>query len=465
MLGIDIKIQNIVGQSSYGIYLSLFSLVYILQIIADPGLLNYNTTYLSRKRYQLQERIGVMLGLKLTLATIFLLVVGFVALLSHYDSTTVSLLKWVSINVILLSFIMYLRSNLAAMGRYRWDSFFSILDKSILIVLCLFLLQRFQQDFQIEYLVYAQTASLSLSLICLLIVNHYKCAFIQIRFDFNYFYRILKESIPFAWLLFLMTTYTRLDAYMLERLLDDQAFEAGVYASSFRLYDAGNAFTSLFGVLLLPMFSNLIGNGTKSNIQSLLASSGGFLWFGMILISGTCIMWAEPLMQFFYPDIYIDRYPDVFRWLMFALIPLSMGYVYGALLTANRSLRLLNSVALMGVCINIILNLFLIPSLLAEGAAIATCITQSFVFIVQIYAVFHIFKLQIPILKIVRFSLYALAVIGISSLIQSLSSLQFLINFALAIIISIFAAFLLKIVPLDTLTIVRNKLSKTKTNE
>ena len=41
-------------------------------------------------------------------------------------------------------------------------------------------------------------------------------------------------------------------------------YQAGVYAQSFRLLDAGQNFAFLFSVLLLPLFSKMIKDG-KSN--------------------------------------------------------------------------------------------------------------------------------------------------------------------------------------------------------
>jgi O-antigen/teichoic acid export membrane protein len=52
-----------------------------------------------------------------------------------------------------------------------------------------------------------------------------------------------------------MTSYNKLDGVMLGSMLDDNYYQAGVYASAYRFYDAANMVGYLFAALLLPMFA------------------------------------------------------------------------------------------------------------------------------------------------------------------------------------------------------------------
>jgi O-antigen/teichoic acid export membrane protein len=86
---------------------------------------------------------------------------------------------------------------------------------------------------------------------------------------------------------------------------------------------------------------------------------------------------------------------QVFFWLILSFIPLSFSHVFGTLLTANNNLRLLNQMAIFGVLLNIGLNLVLIPRMEAQGAAIATVITQSLTALFQLILVMRVFKFSI----------------------------------------------------------------------
>lgn len=463
ILWIDIKVQNIVGPNTYGLYLSLLSICFIFQIIADPGILNYNTTFISSNRQRLKERFGVMLGLKLTLAILFLLAIAIFSKIMHYNPFMVGLIKYVALNVVLLSMLLYLRSNVSSLGYYRWDSMFSILDKFLVILFSCYLIYFYsgRAQFTIYWFVWAQTAAYLVSILLVLGFTHLKAVKLDLRFDFKYFKKILKKSLPFAWLLFLMTMYTRVDAFMLERLLPDNGYQAGVYASAFRFFDAGNAFASLLGVLLLPMFSYMISKNVKVEINGLIKSGSQLIWvFGVCGIIACCV-WSDEIMQTFYPAYYTPSYGTVFRLLIIGLLPLSLGYIFGTALTAKKELSKLNTMAFLGVIFNIILNYFLILNRGAEGAAMATLVTQTLMIIIQIYFVVQIFDFKMRAPFLMRALLYLAFSLSISFLIKEYSFLHFWINFVFAIIISIFAALLLNILPWDSLkSIMLKKVAK-----
>ena len=55
---------------------------------------------------------------------------------------------------------------------------------------------------------------------------------------------------------FLINIYYRLDVIMIELIQGPS--EAGVYAGSFRFFEASNMFAYLFAALLLPIFSRML---------------------------------------------------------------------------------------------------------------------------------------------------------------------------------------------------------------
>jgi len=68
---------------------------------------------------------------------------------------------------------------------------------------------------------------------------------------------------------------------------------------------------------------------------------------------------------------------DVYQILFISYLGISVGYIYGTLLTANESIRSMNYIFLGGVILNFSLNLIFIFLWKAWGAALATVITQT----------------------------------------------------------------------------------------
>ncbi|MEM9261882.1 MAG: polysaccharide biosynthesis C-terminal domain-containing protein, partial [Bacteroidota bacterium] len=188
------------------------------------------------------------------------------------------------------------------------------------------------------------------------------------------------------------------------KFLPNGAVEADRYASAFRLLDASNIAGFLLAGLLLPMFSRQLKQG--ESVRPLVQLGIRTIWTGALILSITLWFYATPVMQ----ALYTDGGPytaEILQWLMLTFIPMSGGYIYGTLLTANASLRPMNILFGISILINIGLNLWLIPQRAAVGAALATFTTQSIVFTVQLWLAVRLLKLKIDLGLILRFIILA----------------------------------------------------------
>lgn len=449
LLWVEVEVNNIVGPSAYGTYAGIFSLCFILQIIIDPGLLNFNTTQISSDRKLVFSRLPQMMGLKVVLAIFYTLIVFFVAYLSGYGAQQWKLLPWIALNIILLSTNLFLRSNISAIGQYRWDSFFSILDKTLMIIILLYMIHIGigKKAFTILDFIKGQMLAFGLTTIVLLVYLQLRKIKVSPQFELNSFINILRKSIPFAWLLFLMTIYTRIDSFMLERLVKDFGYQAGVYASAFRIFDAGNSFAYLFAVLLLPILSNMLSD--KKNVTPLVSEAGRLLFTGISII---CIVFAfhsTLIMSFFYPTDYTEEYSSVFILLMMALIPMALAYITGSFLTAKEKLKELNQIAIAGVFLNILLNFILITKYQAIGAATATFITQGTMTIIQWIIMIRVLKIKLLPTEIIKYALLTGGIIILCFMTKNLYPGSEYIKLMVEIIISVIIAFILGMVKTD----------------
>jgi O-antigen/teichoic acid export membrane protein len=394
IFGIDVQVQNIVGAEDYGLYFSLLNFSFLLNMFLDIGVTNYNTKNTAQNPNTLTKYIGSFFGLKIMLGILYAIIsIGF-ALILGYSDKEMYLISFFVFNQILVGLILYIRSNFAGMHMFKIDAIISVLDRLLLIIISAFLIYGHwtQESFQIEWFIYAQTFAYGTTLIVGLILTRVKIGKIKVRANKVLSLAILRKSTPFAILILLMMLYTRMDAVMLERMLPNGKEQAGIYAQGFRLLDTVNMFAFLVAGLLLPMFSRLLGE--KSTIKPILQVAGKFL-IGVSFIVGIGLaMNSELTISNIYTNN-IEISAQVFFWLILSFIPLSFSHIFGTLLTANNNLRLLNKMAIFGVALNIGLNLLLIPKMEAEGAAIATVITQSVTALFQLILVMRVFKFSI----------------------------------------------------------------------
>jgi len=384
IFGIDRTVQNVLPAGAYGYYFVLFNFTWLFQIVNDFGIAYYNSRNLSQHPHLLIKYFPNLLALKALLTLAFGVLVFAAAALWGYSPWSNGLLWFICLNQVLTSTVLFLRSNVAGLGMYRTDSALSALDRLLVIVICGALLwtQAGRQSFRIEYFVWAQTLGLALTAIAAFAVIRKQLAPLRLRFRPAFVGVFFRRSFPYALAVFLMTIYTRVDAVMIERLLPGGKEEAGIYAAAYRLLDAANIIGFLFAGLLLPMFARLLKTGSGAGE---LAHLGFRLLYAFALpLVLACWFFGEDIMRMLYHrgDAYYGQVLGVLLW---SFIPMCGMYVYGTLLTANESLRRMNRIFAAGLVLNIALNMALIPTHKALGAAAATCATQFAVWAAEMF--------------------------------------------------------------------------------
>lgn len=399
ILGVEVGVQNAVGNEAYGFYFSIFNLAYILNILLDLGLTNYNTRNIAQHPQLIGKHLSGILGVKLCLLALYLVVTFTVGALLGYGSSEFRLLAWLCLAQFLNSLILYLRSNFEGLLLFRWDSLFSVLDRLLMILICGFLLwgpkiSSVNPRFSIYHFVYAQVVAYALTALLALVVIARKTGLRRLRWDWRFLLVVLKQSAPFALLVLLMASYNRLDPILLRAISGDA--EAGIYAGAFRLLDAITMVAYLVSVPLLPVLSKICGDQkrTQTTTQPLSHSASRplhdalrLVFWPMLLfavaVSLSCAVFANPLMELLYP-LRGAEYVPVFRVVIFGIVPIGMTYIFGTLLTADGRLRQLNTFAAITLVLNLVVNLLLIPRFGAVGSAWASLAAQTFMAAAQI---------------------------------------------------------------------------------
>jgi len=374
IFGIDRTVQNVVGAGEYGLFFALFNFSFLLNMLLDFGLTNYNNREISRHSQLLPRFFSNMMVIKGLMAIVYAIVSLVFALIVGYSSRQLWLLGFLVFNQFLSSLIMYFRSNISGLKLFKTDSILSVTDRILMIGLCVFLLWGpFKSDFKIEWFVYAQTISYLIAAGIGFIIVLNKAETFHPRLDRAFLFSIIRQSYPYALLVLLMSFYTRIDTVMLERMLPNGDVQSGIYAQAFRLLDAANMIPFLFAGLLLPMFSKMIKNFEP--IQPLLNLSFNLLVVTSFSFAVACFAYRVPIM-----DILYIHHPDessvVLGILMLSFVFISITYIFGTLLPANGTLRFLNITSAIGVLINIGLNLLLLPRFQVLGAAVSSLLTH-----------------------------------------------------------------------------------------
>ncbi len=412
IFGIDLSVQRIVGVGDYGFYFVILNFSFLFNIILDLGITNFNNRNIAQNNQLLNKHFSGILVLKILLGLLYVFVAFLIAFILGYSAAQFRLLGWLALNQFLLSFILYLRSNISGNLMFKTDSFLSVLDRLLMIVFCGALLfgHLTHAQFRIEWFVYSQTAAYMITAAIAFFIVVKKARFRKLNWNWLFFLMIIKQSLPFALLVLLMTLYNRLDPVMLESLLPEKSGneQAGIYASGFRLLDAANMIAYLFSVLLVPIFSKMIKK--KQSVEHMLKLSYTLIITLAIIISLGSYFYSFELINLLY-DAHIEASTNVFQLLILGFIAVSTTYIFGTLLTANGNLKQLNIIAVTGLFINFLLNFILIPRMLASGSAISSLVTQFTMAVLQVFLVQRIFKFKVNYQYLFTLFLFIIGVI------------------------------------------------------
>ncbi len=450
IFGIDRTVQNMVGDESYGLYFALFNFSMILNILLDIGITNYNNCNIAKHNFLLSKHLANIVGLKLILAVVYTVFSLTIAFIIGYSKIQFHILFFLILNQFMISLTLYLRSNISALHLFRTDSLLSVLDRFLMIIICsIFLFTNILKGkFDIRWFVYSQTIAYLLTVIITFIIVLHKSGRIKLQFHKKFILVFLRKSYPYALLILLMSLYNRIDSVMLERMLPEPIGkeQAGIYAQAFRLLDAVAMFGALVGGLLLPIFARMIKQ--KDPVGQMVKLSFSLLIVPAIIISVACALYNSEIMTLLYKSN-TRQSSELLGVLMIGFIGIASSYIFGTLLTANGSMKALNIMALCGVILNLTLNLILIPEYQAYGSAFASVTTQLFTGISQFFIAMHILKLKPGLKYIVKITIFILLVVLTGIL--SKNSGYWINGLAIFVIVSLLAAFILKLINIKNL--------------
>ncbi len=420
VFGIDRTVQNLLGPDVYGgAYAALLSYAYLFAILNDFGIQNFTAREISHQPSAFAQYFPHLLSLKGILAILYMAAVLGSAYFIGLSSSLLANLALLAFNLVLISFLFFFRSNIAALGHYRVDSLLSVADKFWLITIMALLIWGLPSfELKVHHFILAQTLSIVLSIGIALYVLGSRLLDIHFSLSLRWVWRLLQKSLPYAAVLFFGTIYTRVDSVMLKFLLPDGDYHAGVYAAAYRLWEMLNMFAFLFASLLLPMFARLYREG-KSPFP-LFRLGAGLLWMIGLLTALVFFPFRHIIMQVLYTH-FTPYWGEVWGLLLWSFPASALSYVQGALLLAAGKVRKASMLYGIAAIANIALNAVYIPTFKAEGAALATLITQLAVVVMGFYLLRRDVLPQLQLRYLCRFCLFAIATLLTTLILEQLS--------------------------------------------
>jgi len=382
ILGIDRQVQNIVGHAAYGVYFALLNLTLILNILLDLGITPFFNRSVASEPNSEQELFSSAFYGKLSLTLGYSLIVLIIAVVAGIRDF--GMLASLILLQILTGFNMFFRGYLSATQHFTRDAIVSVTDKFMVILFAgaLILLPDRTGGITVERFVWIQIWALVLSVSLGVYFLHPKLGSLR-KFSWSTMDRkILIESLPYAFNIFLMGFMSRADGFLLERIHPDGQVQAGIYAMGFRLLDAVNMVGFLFAGFLLPYIARHWPD--RKSVDPVLLLCRHFLVFTSVIAASFVFAAPKWTNNLLYHDV-SPYNAGVIRVVMLCLPFLSLTQIYGTLLTAVKEIGTFIRISLFFSSLNFVLNIFLIPKYGALGCAKIALCTQATNAVVLMY--------------------------------------------------------------------------------
>lgn len=396
IFGIDRQLQVLVGHEEYGAYFSILSIGIILSFLADAGITN-----MLNRQLALQEpmNLGSLLRLKTLLV---LLYCGAVAAVASFSGISRWDIVWLVIATqSATSFLLFYRNILTGHQRFTTDAWMSVLDKLLMILAAApFLYPLFGPvRITIGFFLSLHLAALLVALVVVYGLTR------------KYFGKeglrpvalkdIVRLTLPFSVLVLLMAVHNRLDAFLLERMHPNGAYEAGVYATAYRLLDAGNTVGFLAASFLLPYVSR--HRAEEELVRETVLRLRHLLLLASISLLAFVAIYAGWVTDLLYGID--DRYHSRVLLVTIAVLPAYyLIHLYGSLLNARGLFKPFMVIVGVSVLVNIALNVLLIPVWGALACGAAALVSQYFCALACLAVAGKAFKAIPPLRDVVLYA-------------------------------------------------------------
>ena len=290
---------------------------------------------------------------------------------------TVGKLHEYSILILIYSSNIFLKTFSVDWINNVYEDFLSITIRSIIVyiitIICLFVFVKKPEDVY----VYAIISTMGNAFVC--IWNQFYCRkYVKIKLTrhINFKKHIVPIGILFANAL-AISIYVNVDITMLGWIKGDYA--VGIYSPAVKIYTIVKNLLASIYVVTLPRLSNFAGNQDWNEYKRVNTE----LWGAFILLllpSSFGLLCLSPEITYILGGAQLHESTLVLRILSFSLI----AAIFGGIVTACMNISLKREkdtlvATLISAGLNLILNLFFIPALSQNGAAITTLISELFV--------------------------------------------------------------------------------------
>ncbi len=370
---------NYLGAAGFGLLSSALAFFALFNFLMDMGLYHLSVRDIARDKGKASEISSYTIGLKVLIVFTVYSFVPFLALILGYDFGFVVFLFFIGWSFILDSFVLTFYGFLQAFERLDYVAVGRVLGGVALLftaVLTAYL------GFGVWGMGLAYIASYLLPLAAIAALVYLRLFRFGARFDSKVFARMLSESWPFGLTLFLTNIILSFDIVAVSYILG--VYEAGLYSAASKMVLSLTFILAAYNQSVYPVLSRLHKRGREASVVS------GFYLLSMLFI-GVPMAYlissnSADILSLFYSPEYKGS-AQVLSILVWGIFLSFLASPLHRVLDATGRQRLVFNAVFSACILNVALNIILVPAFGIAGAAYASVISYTVLFLVP---AFHI---------------------------------------------------------------------------
>jgi O-antigen/teichoic acid export membrane protein len=360
------------GRDVFGEFSLAISLATIAETFMDLGLHQITIRAIARNRNEAGRLFYTSLGLKVLPGV--LMVALFTAITFRLRPEADVRLACVLLvgSAVMRSYLLTARGILQGLERFDHDALVTVLDRVVLVAACGIALWRGAGLVGVSVVFLLARASTTAAAL-ILTRTHVQAP----RFDRSLWRTLPAEALPVGAFLLVLNVYNRVDTVILNKMAGD--IPTGIYGAAYPLYEGATYAAAILSSVIKPRLSRLWTEDRVRYRRLVARSMAGIAALAVIV---TIVGW--PLAGFAVQLVYGPGHaPEAaaFRLLLLGLPFIYVLWVLHGVAISAFHTRQLVLVTAVGTVVNVGLNLWLIPHYGANGASIATVLSEAAVMI------------------------------------------------------------------------------------
>ncbi len=272
-------------------------------------------------------------------------------------------------SLVFRSYMLTIRGVLQGLEHFGWDAIVVLADR-LLLLLCGLVALWIGSG--LRGLATAFVVARGTALVIAAGVTELRLGGVGFRYDRDVWRDLHRMALPLGFFLVVLNLYSYVDGVMLGSMRTDA--ETGLYAVAYRIYEGFTYGALALSAVLTPRLSALFVTDRRGHRQLALGGVVGASALGAA-VAAVAFAVATPLLAFLFGGEYSAATP-AFRILCVGLpVVFAIWILHAVAISVDRGGLLLQT-GLIGLAVNVGLNLYMIPHYGPRGAALATVVGE-----------------------------------------------------------------------------------------